>query len=349
VGVAVAAGGVASAIAVQRRHLRRIADDPRYAELRRRLEGESLTVTSADGTRLHATASPPAHAQAAAAVTFVLIHGWTEDQRLWGPVIRALDQRGFRTVAYDLRGHGQSERAAGDDYDLERFGEDVEAVLAAVVPDGQRAIPVGHSMGAMSIAAWAEHHEVRRRARAAVLTNTGLGDLLTGHVLLGDLAARYNNETLGRLFMSSRAPLPGFSSPIGHVVLRHMAFGPSAGAAEVALFERMLLSCPPHVRSACGVAMSNMDLHHAVERIDVPTLVVAGDRDRLTPAAHARRIAEALPDSAGLVELENTGHMGPLERPHELAELLAGLAERTASADDRAEPGGQVATGGLAE
>jgi pimeloyl-ACP methyl ester carboxylesterase len=55
------------------------------------------------------------------------------------------------------------------------------------------------------------------------------------------------------------------------------------------------------------------------------------DRDRLTPPEHGRRIAEALPDPAGMIVLEQTGHMSPLERPRELAEALGELIDGAAS------------------
>ena len=66
---------------------------------------------------------------------------------------------------------------------------------------------------------------------------------------------------------------------------------------EVALFERMLLSCSPHVRAACGAAMSDMDLHHAVVRIDVPTLVVAGTEDTFTPYWLSEEMHDRIPRS----------------------------------------------------
>lgn len=69
-------------------------------------------------------------------------------------------------------------------------------------------------------------------------------------------------------------------------MIRHAAFGPAATTGEVAFYERMLVSCP-----ACGVAISDMDLSEAVASLTIPTLVVAGSADRLTPPAHARRIA----------------------------------------------------------
>jgi pimeloyl-ACP methyl ester carboxylesterase len=73
-----------------------------------------------------------------------------------------------------------------------------------------------------------------------------------------------------------------------------------------------------------------MDLWHALDNLTVPTLVVAGAHDRLTPPAHATRIADALPRPAGLIELPETGHMLPLERPRELATALSKLVAEPA-------------------
>jgi pimeloyl-ACP methyl ester carboxylesterase len=280
-----------------------------------------MEIESADGTRLYGEAFN----EDGSGPLVILVHGWTEELSIWGPVIDQLAQAGLPTVAYDLRGHGRSQQATSDDYSLERFGEDVEAILAAVAVDSREAVIVGHSMGGMAIAAWAEHHRVADRVRAVALVNTGLVDLVTGHLLFGEAAARFNSKLAGRLFLGVSAPLPAVSSPIAHTLIRHVAFGPSADLAQIAFYERMLLATPPKVRSACGDAMADMDLLDAAELLDVPTLVVAGDRDRLTPPAHARRIAERLPRSAGLVQLEATGHMSLLERPHELAEALLEL------------------------
>ena len=174
------------------------------------------------------------------------------------------------------------------------------------------------------------------RASAAALINTGLGDLVSGHRLFGELARRLNHPRLGRALLGARAPLLPFSSPVSQALIRYVAFGPTATAGEVAFYERMLLDTPAAVRAACGVALSDMDLWSAAAGLTVPTLVVAGDSDRLTPPEHARQIVAALPDPAGLIVLEETGHMSPLERPRELAdalgELIAGAAAPDAAA-----------------
>ncbi len=324
-----AVGAVGAGAAIQRRHLRAIARDEDYRRLRAPLDGRPMRITSADGTELYAEAFGPDDAH-----TVVLVHGWTEQLAYWGPVIQRLRAHGLRAVAYDLRGHGHSHAAVDGDYALERFGEDLEAVLAAMSAgsDHEPATVVGHSLGAMSIAAWAEHHDPRTRARAAALLNTGLGDLLSGHLLLPQMARFLNHPWASRALLGAKAPVPPFSTPLQQAMIRYAAFGPGASRGDVAFYERMLIDTPPDARAAVGVALSSMDLWHAVASITVPTLVIAGADDRLTPPAHARRIAEALPYPAGLLELPETGHMSPLERPHEVAQAVQRLIRDTASA-----------------
>ena len=128
--------------------------------------GGRLGVRSADGTQLHAEGFGARDGTDGRARPRL-----DRDARLLDlrdP--RRSPERASASVAYDLRGHGDSDPAADGDYAIERFGEDLEAVLAtAASPTASRAVVAGHSLGAMSIAAWAEHHDVgaagvRRRA-----------------------------------------------------------------------------------------------------------------------------------------------------------------------------------------
>jgi pimeloyl-ACP methyl ester carboxylesterase len=321
-GAAAAAVG-AGAFALQRQFKRRIADDPEQAVLGSPPQGRPISVRSPDGTTLHAEVFG-----AEDAPTLVLAHGWTENLTYWTYQILDLTQRGLRIVAYDLRGHGQSEAAAGGDYSIARFGEDLEAVLAACVPDGRRAMVVGHSLGGMAIAAWAKDHDVEQRAGAAALINTGFGDLIAESLLVPVPAvAQALNQTIAvNGFLGSKAPLPRFSTPLMAAAIRYVAFGPGASPAQVAYYERMLIASPPDARAQTGIALSEVELYDTLPRLTVPTIVIAGDKDRLTPPSHARRIAELLPKPEGLTVLPDTGHMGPLERHREVTELLAQLA-----------------------
>ena len=319
-------GTVAAAGVLQAVHTRRISHDPERDPLGTPPEGRIQIVRSADGTLLHAEVFGPDDG-----ATVVLAHGWTEALQYWIYVIRALSERGFRVVAYDQRGHGKSEAANQDDYALERFGEDLEAVLTDCVPRGRRAIVAGHSLGAMSIVAWAGHHDVEPHVAAAALLNTGVADLIAEQLLfpLPQIAQALNRTVATRGILGSKAPLPRFSTPLSSALIRYVAFGPDASPAQVAFYERMLVTSPPDARAKTGIAMSDMDLQHALPHLTVPTIVIAGANDRLTPPSHARRIAEMLPYLRRLTVLPDTGHMAPLERPDEVIAALIELATLT--------------------
>src|SRR5262249_29035639 len=238
--------------------------------------------------------------------------------------------------AYDLRGHGDSDPAVDGDYAIERFGEDLEAVLEASVPEGRRAAVAGHSLGAMSIAAWAEHHDAARRVFAVALVNNGGGDLSAEalRALVPAFAQAVNKALAVHGFLGVRAPLPRTSTPASHAAIRYIAFGPEATPAQIAFYERMLVACPPDARASIGIAMSELELHQALERITVPTLVIGSENDRLTPPSHARKIADMLPNLDRLIVLPDTGHMSPLERPAEVSRAIAKLLARSADASE---------------
>jgi pimeloyl-ACP methyl ester carboxylesterase len=94
--------------------------------------------------------------------------------------------------------------------------------------------------------------------------------------------------------------------------------------------------------------MQDMDLYHVLPRLTVPTLVMAGEDDRLTPPTHARRIAEELPELFELVVLPETGHMGPLERPDEVCDALRRLVAGAGRDSVAAAAGGPHARTGRA-
>jgi pimeloyl-ACP methyl ester carboxylesterase len=310
---------------------RRLARDPEHRRLSHPLEGTPVWVSSADGTRIYAEIFGVDNA-----ATFVLAPGWTETLHYFDSMTRELVDRGFRVVAYDLRGQGRSAPAAGNDWDLDRYGEDLEAVLAATC-EGRRDVTVaGHSMGAMSIVAWARHHDVSARVRGAALMNTGLTGLIRATKLIPRVLPEAIAEPLARwAFMGNAMPLPPVSTAVSRAVIRYVAFGPFASDAEVAFYERMLIACPPQVRAHAGRAMCDMNLLDGLAHLDVPTLVLFGRLDRLTPVSHAEQIATRLPQLMRLVEVPGTGHMGPLEDPHQ---LVLGLLEVAAATQPSVAP-----------
>lgn len=318
-----ALGAAAAAWEVQRRIDRsRIAADPEGERLNAPLDGRRLPVVSDDGTELHAEVFGPDDAP-----TVVLVHGWMETTRFWTNQIQELSPD-LRVVALDLRGHGRSAESASGDYSTDAFAADLGAVLDTCVPEGERAVVAGHSLGAMTLVAWAgsEPGIAERRLAAAALVNTGLGDLISESLVVRT-PSRLDRarQELGRLLLSASVPIPKSPTPISSRVVRHLVLGPEATPAQVAFCERMLLGSRREVRAACGATLSKLDLMESVDSLDVPTAVVAGERDRLTPPSHAERLAEALPRLASYEELPGIGHMAPVEAAGPVSERIAAL------------------------
>ena len=317
-GLAVLAG-LGTAWELQRRaDARAIAADPETAELGRELRGREMAVVSADGTRLHAEVFGRDGAP-----TIVLAHGWTCELDFWHYQLRDLGDE-FRLVAYDQRGHGRSQAPGRDGYTEEALSDDLHAVIEACVPRGEKCLVAGHSMGGMTIVAWAGRHagQVHTHVAAAALISTGMGDLARQQLVLnGPWAGHLQPHVFG-----STLPLPRQTTPISYRITRYAALSPGARPAHVAFTERMFNDCPAPVRGGFGRMFPKLDIYDWVPRLDVPTTVIVGENDRLTPPWHARRMAGLLPHLAELVEIPEIGHMAPLEAAEVVNRHLRELA-----------------------
>jgi pimeloyl-ACP methyl ester carboxylesterase len=301
---------------------RRIAGDPRHAALLRPVGGRPVPVRAGDGTDLRVRVFGP---EGAPIVVFV--HGWTCALEFWKLQIQAL-QGDLRLVAYDLRGHGESAPSSGGDYSIQAYANDLDAVLRATVPEGERAVLVGHSLGAMTIVAWASDRpgEIEDRVSAAGLFSTGVGDLITSALVLpaSGVNERIQQE-LTQLFLGSSAPLPRKASPVVNRVVQYVALCGAASPATVSFCAQMVLRCPRDVRANTGTTLSSLDLYEGVEALTVPTTVLVGTDDRLTPPVHAERLADRLPQLHDLVELPRVGHMAPVENPTATTDAVRSL------------------------
>lgn len=109
-------------------------------------------------------------------------------------------------------------------------------------------------------------------------------------------------------------------------MIRFSGLDRGAPRQAVAVATRTVLACPPEVQRAFGTMLWSLDLRDAVPALTVPTHVLVGATDRLTPPWHAYRIARALPDCTGVTVLPRVGHMTPVESPGAVARRLRALA-----------------------
>ncbi|MEU9377911.1 alpha/beta hydrolase [Streptomyces sp. NPDC048255] len=274
----------------------------RYAPPAARRE---LVAVSADGARLHAEV----HGEEGAPAV-VLAHGWTCSTAFWAAQIRDL-AKDHRVIAYDQRGHGRS--PASRTHSTTALADDLVAVLGAALAPGERAVVAGHSMGGMTIMAAAGRPEFAEHTAAALLCSTGSARLVEEAMVLPIRAGRVRTRVTGAV-LGSRAPL-GPVTPIARKVLKYATMAAGSAPDKVEACARIVHACPTGVRHAWSQVLAGLDLDAELARLTVPTAVIGGKDDRLTPVVHARGIAAALPNCVGLTELTGTGHMTPVEAP----------------------------------
>ncbi|MFJ4472806.1 alpha/beta fold hydrolase [Streptomyces sp. NPDC089424] len=269
-----------------------------------------LKVTSADGAPLHVEVHGPDHAPAV-----VLVHGWTCSTAFWAAQIRAL-AADHRVIAYDQRGHGRS--PASPLCSTQALADDLEAVLAATLVTGERAVIAGHSMGGMTVLAAAGREHFRAHAAAVLLCSTGSSRLVAESTVLPMRAGRLRTWLTGHV-LGSRAPLGPVTAPARRI-LKYATMGAGSAPHMVEACARIVHACPRTVRHSWSRVLDLLDLDHGVRELQVPAEVVVGTGDRLTPPVHARALVAALPRCVGLTELPGLGHMTPVEAP----ELITG-------------------------
>ncbi|MGW3336822.1 alpha/beta fold hydrolase [Streptomyces sp. NPDC001009] len=265
----------------------------------------TLEVTSTGGARLHVEVHGPEDAP-----PVVLSHGWTCSTVFWAAQIEEL-ARDHRVIAYDQRGHGRSPYSPACSTDA--LADDLEAVLAATLARGERALVVGHSMGGMTIMAAASRPRFQEHAAAALLCSTGSGRLTAEARVVPLRAGRARTWLTGHILGSS-LPL-GPVTPMAKKILKYATMGPGSAPHMVDACARIVHACPRAARYAWGAVLAGLDLDHGVGRLTLPTAVLHGTADRLTPPVHARALVAALPNCAGLTELTGVGHMTPVEAP----------------------------------
>ncbi|GAB2754879.1 alpha/beta fold hydrolase [Streptomyces bullii] len=264
-----------------------------------------LTAVSADGARLHVEVHGPEGAPAV-----VLAHGWTCSTAFWAAQIRDL-AADHRVIAYDQRGHGRSPASPACSADA--LADDLEAVLRATLAPGERAVIAGHSMGGMTVMAASGREGLRAHAAAVLLCSTGSSQLVAASTVV-PLRPGRPRTWLTRRILGSRAPL-GPVTPLARRILKYATMGPDSAPHMVEACARIVHACPRSVRYAWSQVLDLLDLDHAVRELTVPAEIVVGTADRLTPPAHARALADALPHCLGVTELPGVGHMTPVEAP----------------------------------
>lgn len=243
-------------------------------------------------------------------IPLVLLHAFPLDSRMWLPQCGALTPQ-CRCITPDSRGFGDSD--AGGPHTMDRYADDVAAILDALRID--RAVIAGLSLGGyVAFSLWRRH---RSRIRALILADTRAeADTDEVRTRRAELAALARDK--GPDAVAARQ-LPGL---VGRTTREH---NPDLYDSVHGM---MLGATVEGIVGALEAMAAREDSTSVLGEIDVPTLVICGDEDAITPLKGMRAMAERIGPSR-FEAIAGAGHLSSMERPaafnHVVSEFLASL------------------------
>ncbi len=235
----------------------------------------------------------------------LLVHGFPLDHTMWQPQLEHLSDR-YRVVAPDLRGFGRSQVVAGT-ATMPQLADDLALLLDALEIDEPVTL-CGLSMGGyIAWQFWLRHAD---RLDRLVLCDTRAmadpPDVAQGRVesarrVLEEGTSEFVEGLLGKLFAEA--------------TLRDQP------AVVAATQEVMRAASPVGVAAALRGMAERPDMTGRLGEIRIPTLVVCGQHDVISPPAEMQQIAAALP-RATMLEVPDAGHMAPLEQPQQVNQAI---------------------------
>ena len=271
--------------------------------------------------KITAAGIPISYSQAGNGPPLLLVHGFPLDHAMWNEQVDEFAAT-HQVIAPDLRGFGGTPLSAGEvDTDsvavsMRQFADDLAALLDALQVT-EPVVLCGLSMGGYIAWQFAQHH--RDRLAALICCDT------RARADTAEVAAN-------RLDVAQRVLVSGSELLAGAMSMKLVADGTASSHPEiVAQVREMILRAPPAGIAAAQRGMAaRPDMTDLLSGFDLPTLLVVGESDEISPPEEMREIAAAMP-LATLVEVADAGHMSPLEQPaavnSAIVEFLATLAD----------------------
>ncbi|WP_374654849.1 alpha/beta fold hydrolase [Phenylobacterium sp.] len=203
----------------------------------------------------------------------VFLAGWTLSSDMWAYQMAPLSEAGFRCIAYDRRGHGKSDDP-GHGYDYDTLADDLAAVLDAL--DLRDVVLVAHSMaGGEAVRYLSRHGKSGRVARVLFLAPT--------LPCLARKADNPNGVPMEMLEMGRKAFLADFPGWLDANTDPFVVPETSQGIRT--WIKAMMMQASMKAIVDCNRAMITADFRDEMAAIDLPCLVIHGDRDASAPLA----------------------------------------------------------------
>ena len=231
----------------------------------------------------------------------VLIHGWPLSGRSWSHQVPALVDAGYRVIAYDRRGFGESSQPeAGYDYD--GFTADLTALMNEL--DLKDATLVGFSMGGGEVARYVANEGTDRVKKAVFAAAVPPYLYKSDDNPDGGL----DDETIGQFEEGVKSDREGFVDQFLHDFFAAGDKDDLVSEEDLSASKEEAMKASPKAFLDCIAAFGRTDFREDLEKFDIPTLVIHGDSDAIVPfEVSGRRTADTI-DGSELIVVEGGPH-----------------------------------------
>jgi pimeloyl-ACP methyl ester carboxylesterase len=256
-----------------------------------------------------------AYVDRGAGIRVLLVHGFPLDHTMWSAQIDALSLY-CRVIAPDLRGFGRSSLEGADPergISMDEYADDLAELLDALEIHDPLVL-VGFSMG--GYIAWQFMRKYADRLRALVQCDT-------------KAAADTDEARANRLKMADNIREWGaarVAEMMGPKLLAARTFEERPPATVARVRQVVERTSPAAIAAAQRGMAARPDMTSLLPTIQVPTLILVGAEDAISPPAEMRAMADAIPN-AEFVEIPAAGHMTTMENPSAVNEALLRFIE----------------------
>jgi pimeloyl-ACP methyl ester carboxylesterase len=225
----------------------------------------------------------------------IFIHGWLDDHSVWDSQVKSFSPK-HSVVTYDHRGHGDSGKPTHN-YSIQTLANDLHSLMQHL--NIEKATLIGHSMGGFTAMTFTLDHADKVSSLVLVCTTARMSIMTRCARFLFLFVPHKLNGRISIMFKYHRT-----SQEMVDNVLRMAKNVPKYAAIE-----------------SYRELATRYDMRNRVSQIKVPTLIVAGEKDRGTPASMSRYLHGQI-EGSQLHVIPDCAHMPMIEKPDELNQIL---------------------------
>ena len=244
----------------------------------------------------------------------VLIHGWPLSYRMWEGQVNALTAAGYRCIAYDRRGFGQSGKPAGG-YDYDTFASDLNDLMTEL--DLHDAALAGFSMGGGEVARYIGRYGSSRVSKAMLL-----GAVPPFLLKTADNPGGVDKSVFDGMIDGVTKDRIGFLAEFFPNFYNYDAASKTVSPDLIPFSKWIAWGASPLATQQCITAFGTTDFRPDLQKITVPTLIVHGDSDRIVPFEVSGKRSHEMIKGSRLEVLKGAPHGFAATHAQQLNDLM---------------------------